>query len=515
MVPPIPRLPEALPLIEQGAYFVVHAPRQTGKSTTLRAICRMLTAEGRYAAVDFTCETAQPTGDDYAQGELLVLSRMAPYAKRNLPPDLHPPDPWPDATPGSRVTTGLQDWAAQCPRPLVLVFDEIDAMQGKSLESVLRQLRDLHRSRPGPGPHSVILCGLRDVRDYKAASGADPSRLGTASPFNIKADSLRLGDFEEREVRCLLGQHTDETGQLFATEAVSEVWKLTMGQPWLVNALAYEACFRIEEGRERSTPITEAMIHGAKERLIVRRETHLDQLGYRLQEERVRRVIEPIINGVHWYEGAPDDDVQYCVDLGLLRRNERDVEVANPIYREIIPRQLTSVTQNDISPVVPSSGYVRADSSLDIPLLLEAFQQFFREHAEHWVERFEYREAGPQLLLQAFLHRVVNGGGRIEREYGVGRGRTDLIVLWPLGDGFGPGKPVQRVVIEIKVVHEKKTVDTVVDEGLRQTAEYLDRCGTDEGHLVVFDKRAGRTWDEKIFKRDETYNGKRIAVWGM
>ena len=50
------------------------------------------------------------------------------------------------------------------------------------------------------------------------------------------------------------------------------------------------------------------------------------------------------------------------------------------------------------------------------------------------MERFTYREAGPQLLLQAFLQRIVNGGGRIEREYGLGRRRTDLLVFWPQGE---------------------------------------------------------------------------------
>ncbi len=65
----------------------------------------------------------------------------------------------------ARVATGLSAWAAQCPRPLVLVFDEIDVMQGESLRSILRQLRDLHRSRPLQGPHCIIRCGLRDVLD--------------------------------------------------------------------------------------------------------------------------------------------------------------------------------------------------------------------------------------------------------------------------------------------------------------------------------------------------------------
>lgn len=139
--------------------------------------------------------------------------------------------------------------------------------------------------------------------------------------------------------------------------------------------------------------------------------------------------------------------------------------------------------------------------------LLAAFQDFFREHSEHWVERFDYREAGPQLLMQAFLQRIVNSGGRIEREYGLGRGRTDLLVVWPHPAG------VQKVVVELKVLH--KSLEKTVAEGLKQTAAYMDRCGTADGHLVVFDRREGVAWEEKIFRREERVAGKGIRVWGM
>lgn len=120
------------------------------------------------------------------------------------------------------------------------------------------------------------------------------------------------------------------------------------------------------------------------------------------------------------------------------------------------------------------------------------FQKFFREHSEHWVGWFDYREAGPQLLLQAFLQRVVNAGGRIDREYGLGRKRTDLMVAWPHENG------IQKVVIELKILY--KSLDLTLAEGLPRTAAYMDRCGTDDGHLIVFDRRADRKWEEKIFR---------------
>ncbi len=142
--------------------------------------------------------------------------------------------------------------------------------------------------------------------------------------------------------------------------------------------------------------------------------------------------------------------------------------------------------------------------------LLAAFQAFFREHSEHWVERFRYKEAGPQLLLQAFLQRIVNSGGRIEREYGLGRMRTDLLIVWPME---GDSRAAQRVVIECKVL--RRSPDETLREGLRQTRAYMDRCAAAEGHLVMFDRVEGKAWDEKVYRREEAAGATPVTVWGM
>jgi hypothetical protein len=227
----------------------------------------------------------------------------------------------------------------------------------------------------------------------------------------------------------------------------------------------------------------------------------------KLQEPRVRRVVEAMLNGDDMTREATLDDIEYVVDLGLVRRGKDGLEIANPVYREVIPRDLTVLSQIDFEARVRTEWYVSLDGRLDMAKLLGAFQEFFREHSEHWVERFDYKEAGPQLLLQAFLQRIVNGGGRIEREYGLGRGRTDLLLIWPYQGG------VQKTVVELKLLH--KGLEKTIEKGLEQTMEYLERCGAEDGHLVIFDRDPARPWSEKIWSREETHGGKRIAVWGM
>ncbi|GAB4403322.1 MAG: hypothetical protein OHK0048_22070 [Rhodoferax sp.] len=157
--------------------------------------------------------------------------------------------------------------------------------------------------------------------------------------------------------------------------------------------------------------------------------------------------------------------------------------------------------------------YVAPDGRLDVDKLLTAFQQFFREHSESWLQRYAYHEAGPQLLLQAFLQRIVNGGGRISREYGLGLGRTDLFLQWPLSNQGYLG-PLQQVVLELKIQHKGRAA--TLAQGLAQTERYADQCGADSAHLLIFDRDPATPWDEIIWRQEHTGpNGRRIAVWGM
>ena len=506
-IPPLERLnlAEVRRLIRDKRYFVLHAPRQTGKTSALLALRDLLNAEGNYGCVYVNVESAQALREDVERATQVILGELASWARSTLN-DEFLDDTWSDIFAkfgAGALSEALTRWSAAATKPLVLLIDEIDSLIGDSLLSVLRQLRAGYVRRPGAFPQSVVLCGVRDVRDYRIQSTVEKAIIAGGSAFNIKARSLRLGDFSREEVSTLLGQHTAETGQAFTAEAVETVWTQTQGQPWLVNALADEACF-YGVAQDRQHPVTAEAILAAQEQLILRRETHLDQLADKLQEERVRRVVEPLLNGSQAHS-MPSDDLMYVRDLGLLSA-DNPARIANPIYREVIPRELIYTTQATLAQ--DPAWYVDAAGGLDVGKLLSAFQAFFREHSEHWVERFEYKEAGPQLLLQAFLQRIVNSGGRIEREYGLGRMRTDLLIVWPQGE------QTRRFVVECKVLHQ--SLEQTIVAGLKQTAEYVDRCGAEAGHLVIFDRREGRRWADKVFHcRRVADSGVEMDVWGM
>jgi hypothetical protein len=210
-------------------------------------------------------------------------------------------------------------------------------------------------------------------------------------------------------------------------------------------------------------------------------------------------------------DNVPSDDQQYVEDLGLIRSRPQ-LTIANRIYREVIPRELTWVTQSRITHHQPS--YLTAQRHIDMSKLLTAFQQFFREHSDAWLAGFNYREAGPQLLLQAFLQRIINGGGRINREYGLGTKRTDLFLEWPIDEAQGYLGPMQRVVIECKLLRPGRTLESTIAKGLSQTAEYADRCGADEAHLIIFDRQPGKDWTTRIWQRQASEANHSIQIWG-
>ena len=511
-IPPLTRvnLAEVLGLIETERYFVLHAPRQTGKTSALLALRDLLNGgeAGDFRCVYVNVEAAQAAREHVSDAMRAILSRLASRA-RTLG-DGFLDERWPDilakSGPHDALGEALTRWCEADPTPLVLLIDEIDSLIGDTLISVLRQLRAGYDQRPGSFPQSIVLCGVRDVRDYRIHASSEKALITGGSAFNVRAESLRLGDFTQAEVHALLAQHTGKTGQAFTPEALDLVWTKTRGQPWLVNALCRRACFDTETGRDRSLAITEDAILNAREHLIVSRQVHLDQLTDKLQEDRVRRVIEPLLSGGD-KRAFTTRDLEYVRDLGLIAR-DNPPRIANPIYAEVVPRELTYATQAGL--VQDSMWYVNDDGGLDVDKLLAAFQTHFREHSEHWLGRFDYAEAGPQLLLQAFLQRVVNSGGRIEREYGLGRGRTDLLIIWPRGGA--PGH-VDRFVIECKVLH--KSLERAIREGLEQTAQYMDHCECEAGHLVIFDRSEGKRWEDKLFRREESFRGRVMTVWGM
>jgi type II secretory pathway predicted ATPase ExeA len=496
ILPPTRRLPTLERLIAQRSYFVIHAPRKVGKTTAMMALAQQLTASGQYTAAMVSAEAGAAFGQDVPAAEAAILNSWQTALKFWLPTELQPPN-WTDLPAGSRISQALSAWATTSPRPIVLFIDEIDALRDEALIALLRQLRESYPRRPKGFPQSIGLIGLRDVRDYKVAAGGS-DRLNSASPFNIKVESLTLRDFTRAEVTELYSQHTQDTGQIFTEAAIDLAFDLTQGQPWLVNAIARQLTEVIAP--DPTTMITPALVETAKEILIRRQDTHLDSLAERLREDRVKAIIEPIIAGQELPQTS-NEDRQYLVDLGLLKRDPAGgLVIANPIYREVLPRVLAQGSQDSLPIISPS--WLTATGEIDTDALLTAFLNFWRQHGEPLLNSAAYHEIAPHLVLMAFLHRVVNGGGTLEREYAIGRDRMDLCLRYG------------QVTLGIELKVWRSSRPDPKDAGLAQLESYLNRIEQAMGWLVIFDRRqnAPEIADRLSTEIFQTETGKKITV---
>ena len=502
MLPALARFPGILRLVERKQYIVVHAARQSGKTTAMLALVDEINAKGEMSALYFTVEAAQPYANPEEGIPVVVRAMVNALLLDPQWHDIVEREIVPKTTSAAFDVFSLFSILTRlCKRQLAIFIDEIDALSDGTLIAFLRQLRSGYVTRSRiPFPASVALVGMRNIRDYKAQVRPDAHTLGSASPFNIISDVLTLRNFNAEEVRELYAQHTEVTGQVFEPDAVAEAYRLTDGQPWLVNAIARECVEKIHDFHYEE-PITFDDIGLAKEAIIRARGTHVDSLMERLKEERVRRVVEPVIVGSE--NGAPrnDDDCRYVLDMGLLKENEHHALVpSNPMYTEIILRYLSHDEQEDFKNRYQTPFWLQADGSLDMSALMAEFQKFWRENSESHHEVYGYKEAMPHLVMMAFLQRVVNGGGRIIREMALGSKRLDLCVEYK---SF-------RYAVELKMKRHYSG-----EASLAQFLGYLDHLGLKEGWMPVFDEDKAKPWEEKIFLRDVTVDGKTIHIVGL
>jgi len=487
MLPPEDRLVGAQlnRYIKDKLYWVLHAPRQTGKTTFLQSWMRKINSGDDAIACYVSVENCRNISDADRSMPALCASIQA-YANRfNIPvPKIT------DHTTLNLLNNILGNWAELvAPKPLVILFDEVDVLIDETMLSFLSQLRAGFASRGvGKFPVSIVLVGMRDLKDYITASkgGVAPN---PGSPFNIKADSAVLSNFQKEDIAHLFDQRTAENGQQITQEALDYVFEQSNGQPWIVNNLFMRATLRILD-QESTETVTLAHVVEARQQMIMARETHLDALAVRLKEPGIRQVIEPIITGEMKFNLAESDGFRLCLDLGLVTIERGTPIIANPIYREVIARQLTYGPQ--LALPEPGWPWAKSDGTLDMDRLLKEFQKFWRRHSDVWESQSEYSEAFPHLLLMAFLQRVLNGGGNIERECAAGRGRMDLLIAYNGGSH----------IIEIKLVHAYDTPQIVREEGLEQIRWYRDKFspGT-PAYLLIFDRRPEaklKTWDERI-----------------
>ncbi len=501
IVPILERNKDIIRLINQEQYFVIHAARQTGKTTLISKYVDYINKNKNYYALYCSLETVQ-VYTEAKEGIIQIIDNIKSAIKySNIPYK----ETFAENIDKNRTTIiikeSLTDFCQKLDKPLIIFFDEIDGLENGTLITFLRQLRNGYVTRHNiPFPQSIALVGMRDIRDYKSKLREGRQTLGSKSPFNIIQKSFTLDNFTKEEISHLYKQHTEATGQVFEPQVIDFIYNQSSGQPWLVNAIAKEVIEEVLKN-DYSKHITKELVKQAIQNIILRRDTHIDSLLYRLKEERVKEVIEPLIITTENNDrlNFSSDNLQYCKDLGLIIEKNKTLQPANPIYAEVIIRTLSYNSQFELQSRIKNK-WIDKNNKIDMDGLLKAFQVFWRENSDIWIEKYQYKEAAPHLIMQAFLQRIINSAGEILREYAYGTRRIDLCVVFA----------EHKYPIELKINYGKKTIS----DGLEQLSEYMDGFGEKIGWLVVFDRQKNSTWDEKIYWKTEKYNNKIINIVG-
>jgi hypothetical protein len=487
-------------VISSGHYFTIHAPRQSGKTTYLQSLTKRINTDQKYRALYCSLEGIQGVDDSDRGIPAIVKTIKNAIRFSSLPQAMQFAEnaDYDDYT--NVLHAELTLYAKALDKPFVIFFDEVDCLSEKVLVSFLRQLRVGYNNRgTTPFVHAIALAGMRNIRDFKAKEHPEHEIINTYSPVGVLTKAIQLKYFTQDEITELYQQYTAETKQTFEPDAVELIRKQTQGQPWLVNAIAREITGKTQKNKSHH-PITAEMALAAIQTIILRRDIYIDNLLEKLKEERVQTIIEAIILGE--IIDVSTDDFHYTRDLGLIRNNHENIELANPIYAEVIMRTLTCNLQNILqhdNPAYRIPRY-RKDKSVNMNRLMLNFQQFWQDNSALWIERFQYKGAAPYLILIAYLQRVFNGTGRIALEMAAGTGQTNLCIIYEKC----------KYPVELKTRRSERTLD----RSIKQTAQYAAHCACTQAWLVLFDRRPEMTWNEKIYTKTVSIDDKTINVVG-
>ena len=147
MLSAMDRLPEVASLVRKSQYFVVHAPRQSGKTTAFLLFANETNAKGEAVAMYCSLETVQefPKAADGIP-KICACLREAAWGLPGI--DKFAEEHWPitDMPKDEVIVSGVQNvlrrYAEIAGKPLYVLFDEVDCLGGETLITFLRQLRN-------------------------------------------------------------------------------------------------------------------------------------------------------------------------------------------------------------------------------------------------------------------------------------------------------------------------------------------------------------------------------------
>ncbi len=489
-------------MVEAGDYFIVHRPRQYGKTTLLYGLAEEL-EKADYAVLNISFEGVGDAffSDEkvFSKGFVKILADYAAYympkAAEWLTEQTHQIDSI------YSLKSMLSDFVQIADKKIVLIIDEVDKSSNNQLfVSFLAMLRSKYLERDRfPTFHSVVLAGLHDVKSLKLKLRPDEEAKYN-SPWNIAAEFKIAMELQVDEIVPMLQDYAQERSVSMDYQAVSEaLFYFTSGYPFLVSALCKIADEDVLPYKSERV-LTAFDIEIAADKLIKsdRSNTNFDGLVKNLENDaslyqlvyRIAIENEPFNYNIH------DPIINKGILHGIFR-NGAGLNIHNRIYREIIVNYMASksLTTGQSLPIEATEPYLMANNALDMRKVLLKFQELMR--LEHSKKDAEFLERNGRLVFLAFLKPIINGKGYAFKEPEISEERRmDIAVSF-----FQHQYIVELKLWRGKAAHAK---------GLRQLGDYMLRQQLAEGFLVIFEKTATKSWKKGWIKVGD----KRVfAVW--
>ncbi len=444
---------EGLDMVQRNRYFTIWAPRQTGKSTYFLLLKKQL-EERNYQVIHMNLENYLGAS---LKGLLNILIGRFQESGYNL----------------SNINT-LDDFSEQIYNikdgKCVLIIDEIEGLNPKLFGQFLHSIRNLYHFRAKHCLKSVILVGVSNIVGVVQDN---------ASPFNI-ADNLPIPYFTNEETIELLGQHEQETGQLFEPAVKQKISEVTANQPGLVNGFA------------------QMLITKFKHKNIITYNNYLKIEDWYLRMA-IDKNIENIISKAQKYRNFVEqllftqNKIPFIIDrkaIKILHTNGVVKDDGNgfvtfwvPIYKKRLYNAFYPYTNGesaDIQRNLIIEEFLLADNSINWNFLINSYKKYvqkrsfkyFREKDEQG-NYYSIKEAALmysfETYIQAFLQQAE---GKSYLEAHTGLGRSDLIIYLHK----------KEYIVESKVYYGA----TQFRKGKRQLAYYCQKQGLSEGIYLVF-----------------------------
>ncbi len=445
---------QGLELVSRSRYFTIWSPRQSGKSTYFRLLAKKLECEG-FRVTHINVENFRDATKQF------FLQYLCKELKKGCEIDL-------TVHSFAELFGSINDLRdTKC----VLIIDEIEGLQEEIFCDFLHTIRNLYHSRDTHCLKSVILVGVSNITGIIEDN---------ASPFNI-TETLEVPYFTLDEVYELFAQHESEKGQKVEKKVKEKIFRITAGQPGLVNGFGYKLAERCE-GKG-----------------IIAYDDYLKVENWYINKA-IDKNVSNIINKAKKYRDFiermlfSDENIVFKIDKeeikflhvnGVIHENDQgNVEFWVPLYKKKLYNAFYPHKNGegslffrriDFDDLFTEEGHIDFDSFINNfrDYVKRRSFRYFRERDEKTGRYKQIKEAALVYAFEAYIQYFLNTiGGKSYLEAHAGLGRSDLIVNYM---GY-------EYVIEVKIYRNSFQYK----KGKKQLVYYCGSMGIQSGIYLVF-----------------------------